>query len=121
MSKEHDKLLKEWQNRLGLQDWYIVLKTNCRPENMAMSDVEGCSTRVESTKSVAIDILDESFFPDNAVARPYDFEETLVHELLHCKLSVIDEYDEYSIKHRVVHQLVDDLARALVNAKRSGK
>ena len=56
---EHERLLQEWQNRLGLQDWYIILKTNCRPENMAMQDTEGCTTWTESTKSAWIDILDE--------------------------------------------------------------
>lgn len=120
MSREHEKLLREWQNRLGLQDWYIILKTNCRPENMAMKDVEGCTTWTESTKSAWIDILDEQFFPEHAAARPYDFERTLVHELLHCKMSVLSD-DEDSVQYRIVHQLIDDLARALVDAKRSGK
>lgn len=121
MAKEHDKLLREWQNRLGLQDWYIILKTDCRPENMAMKDVEGCTTWTESTKSAWIDILDERFFPEHAAARPYDFERTLVHELLHCKMSVIQDMDEESTQNRLVHCLIDDLARALVDAKRSGK
>lgn len=121
MAKEHDKLLREWQNRLGLQDWYIILKTDCRPENMAMKDVEGCTTWTESTKSAWIDILDGQFFPEHAAARPYDFERTLVHELLHCKMSVIQDMDEESTQNRLVHCLIDDLARALVDAKRSGK
>lgn len=116
---EHERLLQEWQNRLGLQDWYIILKTNCRPENMAMQDVEGCTTWTESTKSAWIDILDEQFFPEHAAARPYDFERTLVHELLHCKLSVLSD-DETGVQYRIVHQLIDDLARALVDAKRNG-
>ena len=120
MNKEHNKLLKEWQNRLGLQDWHIILKTDCRPENMALTDVEGCTTWTECTKSAWIDILDEKFFPEHAAARPYDFERTLVHELLHCKLSLIDERDE-GTQSRLVHQLIDDLARALVDAKRSEK
>ena len=115
---EHERLLKEWQNRLGLQDWHIVLKANCRPENMAMEDVAGCTTWTEITKAAWIDILDEKFQPDNAVARPYDFERTLVHELLHCKLSVLSD-DDKSVQYRVVHQLIDDLARAFVDAKRS--
>lgn len=115
---EHEKLLHEWQNRLGLQDWYIILKPNCRPENMAMENVEGCTTWTESTKSAWIDILDEAFFPEGAAARPYDFERTLVHELLHCKLSVLSD-DDKSVQYRIVHQLIDDLARAFVDAKRS--
>lgn len=110
-------LLKEWQNRLGLQDWHIVLKTNCRPENMAMEDVAGCTTWTESTKCAVIEILDEQFFPDGCAARPYDFERTLVHELLHCKMSVLSD-DDCGVQYRVVHQMIDDLARALVDAKR---
>lgn len=116
---EHEKLLKEWQNRLGLQDWHIVLREKCRPENMAMEDVAGCTTWTESTKSAVIEILDEQFFPIGCAARPYDFERTLVHELLHCKMSVLSD-DDNGVQYRVVHQMIDDLARALVDAKRKG-
>ena len=110
-------LLKEWQNRLGLQDWHITLLENCRPENMSMQDVVGYTTWTESTKSAVIEILDEKFFPKGAAARPYDFERTLVHELLHCKMSLLSD-DDQSVQYRVCHQIIDDLARALVDAKR---
>ena len=29
-----EKLLEEWQERLGLQDWCIILRYNCKKEDM---------------------------------------------------------------------------------------
>ena len=113
------RLFKEWVERLGLTDWHFTFKTNVRPENMGVPDSEGCTTWTESTKSAWIDIMDEQFRSEYATARPFDFERTLVHELLHCKLSLLcDEKD--SLKDRICHQVIDDLARAFVDAKRSG-
>ena len=51
---------------------------------------------------------------------PLDLEKTFVHELLHLKMSLIaDNVGEF--QERYVHQLINDLAVALVNAKRAGK
>lgn len=48
-------------------------------------------------------------------------KKTLVHELLHIKFSTIDkDLNTYEgiVAEQVRHQLIDDLARALVMAKR---
>ncbi len=114
------ELLAEWRNRLGLQDWHIELNEGCRPEDMDMQNAEGCTTWVESTKTAVIDLLAPEFYPTNAVSRGVDYERTLVHELLHCKLSLIQD-TENQTQNRFVHMLIDDLARAMVDAKRSGE
>lgn len=111
-------LLREWQNRLGLQEWRLKLYPNCKPEDMAIEDVDGATTWTESTKTARIDILDPKYYGDRIV--PFDFEKTLVHELLHLKLSLVSvKVDE--LQERVVHQIIDDLARAFVDAKRKGE
>jgi len=117
---EHEALLKEWQNRLGLQNWHIELNDNCRPENMAMQNVEGCTTWQETTRCAIIDMLDPAFYPSDAVGRGFDWEKVLVHELLHCKLCLVQDVTD-DLQARYMHQMIDDLARALVDAKRSGK
>ena len=43
MGKKHKVLLAEWQERLGLQDWRIKLKPKCRPEDMELENVAGCT------------------------------------------------------------------------------
>ena len=43
---------------------------------------------------------------------PFDFEKTLVHELLHLKFSFWCQ-NEDDVGDRVMHQMIDDLARAL--------
>lgn len=111
------KLLKEWQNRLGLQDWRIQLLDNCRPEDMDMEDASGCVAWQEANKTAQIQILDSQFYGKRIV--PFDYEKTLVHELLHLKTSLVSDNVD-SLQARYMHQMIDDLARAFVDAKRSG-
>lgn len=110
------KLLKEWQTRLGLLDWRIKLVDNCKPDEMSMQDVAGCSIWTEAIKTARIEIIDPVYYGERIVA--FDYEKTLVHELLHLKLSLVGNV-ENDLQMRYVHQMIDDLARALVNAKRS--
>lgn len=112
---ESDKLLSEWKDRLGLSDWRIVLSDKCSPQEMELENVDGCTTWEESIKSAKIQILDEKYYGDRIV--PFDFEKTLIHELLHIKTSLISD-TENDLQNRVAHQIIDDLARAFVDAKR---
>lgn len=115
---DHKALLLEWQKRLGLTDWRIALHDNCQPDNMTMEDVSGCTVWQEVGKTARIEIIDPKFYGDRVV--PFDWEKTLVHELLHLKTCLISSNVE-DLQERVAHQLIDDLARAFVDAKRSGQ
>lgn len=118
MNDENAKsLLDEWQNRLGLTDWRIKLSTNCEPQEMEMQDVCGCTSWQEVSKTAHISVIDEKYYGNDRVA-PFDFEKTLVHELLHLKFCLLSESGN-ELQDRVTHQLIDDMARALVDAKRS--
>lgn len=109
------ELLKEWQTRLGLQDWTIKLNDNCAPEDMIMDGCAGCTEWTECNKTARIDILDKQYYGERIT--PFDYEKTLVHELLHLKTSLVsDNVDD--LQARYMHQMIDDLARALVDAKR---
>ena len=112
-------LMKEWTKRLGLQDWRISLHDNCKPENMSMEDVAGCTVWQECNKTAVIEIIDEQYYGDDRVVG-FDWEKTLVHELLHLKTSLISSSVD-DLQERVAHQLIDDLARAFVDAKRYGE
>lgn len=115
MSKEHEKLLKEWQNRLGLSDWVIKLNDNCVPDSMSMEEVAGCTVWTECSKVARIEMLDPQYYGERIV--PYDWEKTLVHELLHLKTSLVSDHVD-DLQERYMHMMIDDLARAFVDAKR---
>ncbi len=112
-------LLKEWQERLGLQDWAITLRINCKKDDMDLEEVAGETEWSLSIKSASIKIISKEEYGERIV--PYDFENILIHELLHLKFGLIDQKItsyESDVAYEVRHQLIDDLARALVMAKR---
>lgn len=116
MTIDINDLLEEWQERLGLQDWAIILRFNLLEEDMNNNAGE---TKWENSNKVAeIYIIREE---DHNSIIPYDFERILVHELLHIKFGYLQiepsNYEE-QVFDEAQHQLIDDLARALVMAKR---
>ena len=116
---KNDILLTEWVKRLGLTDWRIELQPCVTPNNMAVDEGDGCASFVESTKTAVIQILDPLYYEQNLAIVPFDYEEILVHELLHLKLCLLSDNND-DFKSRYVHQILDDLARAFVSAKRYG-
>lgn len=118
MTKELS-LLKEWKERLGLQDWAIVLRINCKQEDMELEDVNAETIWTTSIKSATIKVISKEVYGDRIL--PFDFEKTLVHELLHLKFGLIDQgvnSYESKVTYEAMHQLIDDIARALVMTKR---
>lgn len=103
------ELLKKWQKRLGLQDWTIKLCVECKPEEMTVLNASGCTEWSEAIKTARIEILDPLYYGDRVV--PFNFEKTLVRELLHLKMSFWCQ-DTDDVEDRVMHQIIDDLARA---------
>lgn len=115
-----EKLLEEWQERLGLQDWAIVLCYNCKPDDLKTENTNGETEWILSIKNATIRLLDKKY--DNDGTLEYDVEQSLVHELLHIKLGIFDiNGTDYTgvVVDELRHQLIDDLARALVMAKRN--
>lgn len=115
-TNEELAMLEKWKRKLCLQEWRIRLKTHLRPEEMTMNDVAGCSEWSESIKAARIEIIDPAYYGDRIV--PFDFEKTLVHELLHLKFSFWCQ-NEDDIGDRVMHQMIDDIARALTEKRKS--
>ncbi|MBR5752857.1 MAG: hypothetical protein IKX83_00060 [Clostridia bacterium] len=111
--------LQEWQERLGLQEWRISLH-DCMPVREMMDQgAAGCTEWQEVNKTARVEIMDPDEYGERVI--PFDYERILVHELLHLKFCLISETQgEDPLQERVAHQLIDDMARALVDAKRSG-
>ena len=113
-TNEELNLLEKWKGKLCLQEWRIRLKTHLRPEEMTMENVEGCTEWSETTKTARIEIINPAYYGDRIV--PFDFEKTLVHELLHLKMSFWCQ-NEDDVSDRAMHQVIDDLARALTDTE----
>lgn len=114
---DRDALFQKWKDRLGLQDWCIVIYLDCTPYDFEDHDNMAETVFSECDKCALIRILREDFYGNRV--RPFDFEKTLIHELLHLKLLLLDNSGN-DLQDRVVHQLIDDLARAFVAAEREG-
>lgn len=82
-----------------------------------MGDRAGHVEYVEPDRLARIEIVSQQDFERGSYTITWDFERVLVHELLHLKFSLLDESGN-DLQDRVVHQMIDDLARALVCAKR---
>ena len=112
---DYEGLLKEWRKRLGLSEWRIALAPCCKAESMKLNGTAGCTEWEESTKVALIQILDPKEYGEQI--EPFDFEKTLVHELLHLKTCLVSDQVE-PLQERYMHQMISDLSRALVDAKR---
>lgn len=119
-TKNKFALFEEWRERLGLQDWIITLYPNCKAEEVHEGASIGLTTWNTTNKTAIIRIIDKKYYSKDYMI-PYDFEKTLVHELLHIKFSLIDkDINTYEgvVAEQARHQLIDDLARAFVMTKR---
>ena len=114
VKNENKQLLDYWQNILGLTDWKIVLKDNCSHNEMQLRDVTGETEWEETGKCAVIRIISEKDYGDRIL--PFNFEKTLIHELLHLKFCLLGESGN-DLQDRYVHQLIDDMARALFKAR----
>lgn len=113
-------LLNEWKERLGLQDWIITLKYNCKFSDLELENCCGETNWEDTIKTATIKIVSYEEYGKDRI-QDFDFEQILVHELLHIKFGLLSftqqDYDGKVVA-EVRHQLIDDLARALVMAKR---
>ena len=115
MEENTKELLAKWANGLGLQDWVIELEEG--KYELKIDGCAGCTEWTESNKTALIQLIHPDAYGERIV--PYDKEKTLVHELLHLKFCLLGESGN-DLQDRLVHQLIDDLAKALVEAKRWG-
>lgn len=113
-------LLNEWEERLGLQDWIIKLKYNCKFSDLELENCCGETNWEDTIKTATIKIVNPKEYGNDRIVA-FDFEQILVHELLHIKFGLLSftqqDYDG-KVTAELRHQLIDDLARALVMAKR---
>lgn len=110
------ELLKKWQKKLGLTDWLIDLRDNCLPGDFVLENVSGECEYNLTHKSAIIRIINPTCYGDRLI--PFNYEKTLVHELLHIKFGLIDNTDN-QIHDTIVHQLIEEFARLLTDKGRN--
>lgn len=108
-TNEELALLEKWKQKLCLQEWRIKLLTHLHPEEMMVRNAAGCTEWSEAIKTARIEIINPACYGDRIV--PFDFEKTLVHELLHLKFSFWCQ-NEDDVGDRVMHQMVLDNEQA---------
>jgi hypothetical protein len=106
------RLLAEWVIRLGLTDWHISLHENCDPDDMTL---EGAGEVVYTAvnKHAVIRIMAKKY---HQTPEYYNFEKTLVHELLHIKMGITFD-NLHGVEYDLLHQNLEDMARAYISAK----
>jgi len=109
------KLFNYWRKKLNLSDWTIKFEFNVDPDDMAIEGACGATSFVESCKSAIVQIVDPNKMEDGIV--PFNLEETIVHELLHLKLSLITTGSD-AMTERVGHQIIDDLSKSFVATRK---
>lgn len=111
-SFSENQMLEKWKSILGLFDWHIVLRTGCNLEDTGYS--VGLTEWDEVHKAAIIKIINPSFYGERII--PFDFEKTLVHELLHIKFALFDGFGDF--QDRYLHQIIDEFARILTIQER---
>lgn len=118
MKSKEELLLDEWQKRLGLSDWVIILRYNSDGSDME-EDNAGETEWQDVSKTAVIRIVSKEQYGERIIK--YDFERILVHELLHVKFQYFQLCNttyESKVFDIAQHQLIEDLAQSLVMAKR---
>jgi hypothetical protein len=115
--EELEALLFEWQGRLCLTEWDIVLKIVRRSE-FGEEDNQADITYNELSSQGIIRILDPIDWDNDLFNQ--DMEKALVHELLHLMWHDFEPADEKSREHILWHRRLETTARIMVALKRSG-
>lgn len=108
-----DTLRREWQKRLKLQDWHITATFVTRDE-IPDRDVANCLSQAESRRA-EIKLANPNELDPND-EREQDYEDSLVHELLHCHFKPFMAEDGAMAIFQ--EQVIETLAGALLGLKR---
>ncbi|NCB43259.1 MAG: hypothetical protein EOM59_11640 [Clostridia bacterium] len=114
-----EQILKEWQHKLGLDDWIIkaeICKILSKPE----ADGQNISDHVNKVALIQLENEKPYIECGDAQVSKAPVEQVLIHELLHCKLGVVWQEDnsiEMATWTLQQHQLIESLSKALIMAK----
>lgn len=109
-----NELFNKWVSVLHLESWDIKFQWKVRERDMNLRESCGCTTYLHQSRQAIVQMMDPVDF-SNALFG-YDYEKTLVHELLHIKFADLDDSGD-PLRDKLTHQMVDDLAKAFVECQ----
>lgn len=117
-----DECLKEWQHRLGLSDWIIKARLIDTADDFERpgDDKSGECVCQPTNSCAAIRILNHKTETVSRWILKQPQEIVLVHELLHCKIDLLERKDETmesAFWNMSQHKLLEEIAKALIMAK----
>lgn len=115
--KQLERLCREWQKTLRLQDWWIVARLVGQADMIPPDALASCTPTITQRKAVIL-VLHPSEWRI-ASEWPRDIEQTLCHELLHLHFAPFAPDDWNTPVGIAMEQAIDLIAEALVAAKRS--
>lgn len=108
------RMFAYWSSVLDLSRWSIKFQWKVKATEMNINDAFGCATFNKVTRLAVIQIIDQ-----DDVTEPmgkFDYEKTLVHELLHLKMAFLDDSGD-DLRDTMTHAMIDDLAVSFVKAR----
>jgi hypothetical protein len=116
--EEAQRLLDYWQDILGLREWQIKIFIS-KEADMPLEDAQGACGVIEAIRSATIYILHPDDFDGH---HPFNMEQIIIHELLHCKLNSFTlDFKRKSKKYMQYEQEVDALATILYNMNKKAE
>ena len=114
--KELKKILKKWQNRLGLIQWDISIKFL---EARDIGYHEAKTMIYKNQERAVIRLMQEG---DKQISERFNdtYELDILHELIHIRLWAIDPNDPDDNTHTLREQAFEWIAKALVLAETEG-
>lgn len=103
-------LLKYWQNKLELNDWYIVLEEDCPTADFIEQNRQGETEWDIVHKCAVIRLITAHEYGKRIL--PFIREQVLIHELLHIKFAVLWESNT-DLQNALLHQYIESLAKML--------
>ena len=114
-----NSLRREWQKRLKLQDWKISIgwvDLAFLKEITGTDNPCGACENFTEAKEAKIWMLKPEEWGEEADARERDYENTIVHELLHCHFAHFTAIG--SVETLIQEQLIEALTAAMLELKR---
>ena len=110
--------LKEWQDRLFLNDWIIKVSLVDEIRNADYEELQGNNTFQIDNKACHIRLVKPNEDNTSRIVK-FCAEVTLVHELLHCKYNWCQAPSTYEgiYYDTLEHSLIEQMAKSLIMAK----
>src|SRR5882724_4959966 len=110
----------EWQKRLKLQDWKISVNWTTEEFLKEITQTDspaGACENFPEAKEAKVWLLKPGEWRDEKDARERDYENTIVHELLHCHFAHFSAIG--AVETLIQEQLIEALTAAMLELKRA--